>query len=354
MTAEAQAMHDELMTNCQDRFDDLVARGKSEDDAIAGVIESLKGMEEVVAAYPKKRACDDTVRDECDECDEDDGECVVRIGAEGLAALDYDVRNCDLQLEAYNGTDIVVRYDRDDGVSLDVRREGDCLRIATDGQERHRAVNDCESLMGALRGLVSHWINDFGSTDVTVSVPSELALRLNARSASGDIEAEGVRLTEADIGTASGDIKLRAPMDTRMSRLKLATASGDVAFRASADGISIKTMSGDIDGGCDCERLDCGSVSGDIKLEAACGEANLKSVSGDVRMKCELRAPRNIDAQSTSGNVRVSLPADANVRLSANTVSGSVRNAFSDSADPDATRVRAKSVSGNVDISKAR
>lgn len=35
MTEEVQAMRDELMDNCQQRYEDLVAQGRSEDEAIA-------------------------------------------------------------------------------------------------------------------------------------------------------------------------------------------------------------------------------------------------------------------------------------------------------------------------------
>ena len=56
MNGEVQAIHDEVMNNCQERFGDLLARGLTEDEAVAAVVESLKGMEEVLAGYPRRQA----------------------------------------------------------------------------------------------------------------------------------------------------------------------------------------------------------------------------------------------------------------------------------------------------------
>ena len=52
MTDEVQAL--ETMSNCQERYQDMTSRGLSDDDAIAAVVESLKGMEDVISQYPKK------------------------------------------------------------------------------------------------------------------------------------------------------------------------------------------------------------------------------------------------------------------------------------------------------------
>lgn len=55
MTDEVQALYDETMSNCQERYQDMTSRGLSDDDAIAAVVESLKGMEDVISQYPKRK-----------------------------------------------------------------------------------------------------------------------------------------------------------------------------------------------------------------------------------------------------------------------------------------------------------
>ena len=49
MNEETAAIRDEVMDYCQERYQDLVNSGMTEDDAVAAVIESLKGMEDVLA-----------------------------------------------------------------------------------------------------------------------------------------------------------------------------------------------------------------------------------------------------------------------------------------------------------------
>ena len=51
---ETRALHEELLNNCLDHYEDLVSRGMSETEAIDAVVESLKGMKEVIDEYPKK------------------------------------------------------------------------------------------------------------------------------------------------------------------------------------------------------------------------------------------------------------------------------------------------------------
>ena len=51
---ETRALHDELMINCQEHYQDLIASGMPEDEAAAAVMDSLSGMQEVVDQYPRR------------------------------------------------------------------------------------------------------------------------------------------------------------------------------------------------------------------------------------------------------------------------------------------------------------
>ena len=48
ISAEVQAIKDEVMNNCQERYEDLLAQGLSEDEATGAVVESLKGRVTVI------------------------------------------------------------------------------------------------------------------------------------------------------------------------------------------------------------------------------------------------------------------------------------------------------------------
>ena len=64
---ETRALHEELMNNCQEHYQDLIGRGLSEDEAVSEVVESLKGMKDVIAQYPKKTAGSSSFTENGDE-----------------------------------------------------------------------------------------------------------------------------------------------------------------------------------------------------------------------------------------------------------------------------------------------
>ena len=51
---ETLALHEELMNNCQEHYADLVARGETPEDALEIINDSLNGMKEVIAEYPRR------------------------------------------------------------------------------------------------------------------------------------------------------------------------------------------------------------------------------------------------------------------------------------------------------------
>ena len=53
-TDETVALHDEILQNCQERYADLTAGGMTADEATKAVIDSLNGMQEMLADYPRK------------------------------------------------------------------------------------------------------------------------------------------------------------------------------------------------------------------------------------------------------------------------------------------------------------
>lgn len=55
MNEETSAIRDEVMDNCQERYNDLVASGMDEDEAISAVVESLSGMEDVLRPYKRRK-----------------------------------------------------------------------------------------------------------------------------------------------------------------------------------------------------------------------------------------------------------------------------------------------------------
>ncbi|MGW7354220.1 DUF4097 family beta strand repeat-containing protein [Streptomyces sp. NPDC054784] len=117
------------------------------------------------------------------------------------------------------------------------------------------------------------------STDATVYGGLD---RMEFRSVSGDLDADGVRELRAD--TTSGDIRA----DRVTEEINAQTVSGDIAV-------------GLYDG----RRAALGTTSGDITVQAtngADGHVSARSVSGDVRVFGARHL--NVNAHTVSGRVR--------------------------------------------------
>ena len=123
MTEEVQAMRDELMDNCQQRYEDLVAQGRSEDEAIALVVESLKGMEEVIGAYPRSRSA----ASHAQETDEDGRE--LYFPAAQVKRVDVNLLSQDIALVPGQGDQVVVHLKGKEGIHLNARLAGETLYI---------------------------------------------------------------------------------------------------------------------------------------------------------------------------------------------------------------------------------
>ena len=142
MTDEVQALYDETMSNCQERYQDMTSRGLSDDDAIAAVVESLKGMEDVISQYPKKAAApekdeasqtDDGWNDTAKEADEDDERTDFAFHPADIKRIEMTMVCDDVHLEESPDGDVHVRFEDVEGAKASICRiEGGVLRVCRD------------------------------------------------------------------------------------------------------------------------------------------------------------------------------------------------------------------------------
>ena len=83
-TEEVQVLYEQVLLDCQERYSDLVKDGMDEDEAIAAVVESLKGMDEILKDYP--------VREQPEEQMESSGEqapekCALNLPADEVESI---------------------------------------------------------------------------------------------------------------------------------------------------------------------------------------------------------------------------------------------------------------------------
>lgn len=204
---------------------------------------------------------------------------------------------------------------------------------------------------GAALGVGPAWIS-FGRTpQVAARIRCPEDADLDCTSASADVSAQG-RLGEVEVKTASGDVSVE-----RVTGLRVQSASGDVRA-ATVDGDArLQTVSGDVRLGTVAGAVSATLVSGDLAIDAASTDLSARTVSGDQRIGAIREG--QIKLQSVSGDVRVGIRRGTRLHLDVNSTSGDVSSELdvkdtpSDAPGRSEARLVAKTVSGDVEITRA-
>ena len=358
---ETAAIRDEVMNNCQERFADLVNSGVSEDDAITAVIESLKGMDDVLAPYKRKhhrrgKADEldelDELEDELDEeLDElEDSEKDLVFAASEIHQIDLSLVNEDVRLEESDDDMYHVRWDADEnpqiaaclvnGMLRITRLPGEWdkkntardfrldvsgaknARVTINGQEVHfdekgRVVEDVmdgvgsmmENLGRSLSRLFGGIRNSISSGDgVTIQVPENAIPHVKLLTTSGDIDVQDVALTDLNVTSTSGDINIDLDEDQHLSLVELRTTSGDIEVSAFAETVMISSTSGDAEVEGRIGKLTANTISGDIDMRADVKNMTFKAVSGDVDLTFNSVEIRDVRGSTISGDIDIDLP----------------------------------------------
>ena len=400
MNEEVQALKDEVMNNCQERYNDMIARGLSEDEATAAVVDSLKGMEEVISQYPRKKAEEDDFDedepdDDDDEDEDEDTEVDHTFDPESIRMIRVNLISDDVTVESSFDDRIHVCYDREDLPNLEVRREGNVLVVERSEGSGNRHIHMDFNGKGMKWDSFSDMFKDIGrmiagsgigftSGRVTISLPKGHALAFEGHTTSGDMELIDVALTDATLESMSGDLML----DTRgadqvqrirvidadrgsrinirmeddeenqqveglgMNRVKLKSSSGDIEVNARCNELSVETMSGDVDITSSSDRARISTVSGDLNARGSWREVQVKTISGDAELTVWDDRLESVTSQTTSGDLTIRLPESlrGQARVDLHTVSGDCRNRFGTPEGPAKVVVQAKSVSGDVTV----
>ena len=337
---EVAAIRDEVMNNCQERYQDLVSSGVGEDDAVAAVIESLKGMEEVLAPYRKKvhRPAEDL--DDMD--DEASGEQHASFASYLVSKIDMALVNEDIKLEASEDDFYHVLWNADENPLVNVelhndllritRRPGDAVKMNKDGNIEYHHKDDTsdfvrtekgkieinmDSIEGMLKSVGNslknafsnlHITVGFGDSAITIQIPENAIPHVKLLTASGDIHVENVGLTDLSSTSTSGDINVSLDEDQHLERIDLRTTSGDMDVSAFADRMSITSTSGDVEVEGRVNDLTVNTISGDIDVRADVAYMHFKAISGDVDMAFESYEIREVRGSTISGDIDIDLP----------------------------------------------
>ena len=354
MNEEVSAIRDEVMNNCQERYIDLVNSGMSDDDAIAAVIESLKGMDEVLAPYKRR---DQAVNNH----DGAHSQQNAVFAADQVNAIDLHLVNEDVHVERSEDEAYHVVWDADENPLIDTELKNGTLtikRLPEDERTPRRGdvdagfdenmsefvrtgkgrieinIDGIESAMKSLGNSIRNIFSKgnmnihfgFEGTSVTVQVPQNAAPHLRMLTTSGDMDVRQVGLAGLSLVSTSGDIDVDLNEDQHMERIELRTISGDMNVNVFADCMNVSSTSGDVEVEGRVNDLSVSTISGDVDVRADVVNMTFKAVSGDVDMTFDSEEIRQVRGSTISGDIGIELPDGiGNIAISTQTRSGDVK-----------------------------
>ncbi len=363
---EVLSIRDEIMNNCQERYDNMIASGYSDEEALGAVAESLKGMDEVLKDYPRKpQFTDADFSKENKNAEKKEGD--VCIEWDILRGLRIDVRSADVEILATEGRQ-TLELVQGTATYLDARMEGDTLvvlqRLRTDqAQQEEPKDSGILGMIARLIGSAIRAIPDGEECRVKVMLPADQLRKAQVQTISGDITFE-VSADQIDLQTTSGELDVSVPDNKAFSdekcfgdgpaaeapEMKARSISGDIDVRGCFRAAALSSTSGDIDFAGSGAELTMKTVSGDIEADTVSASVTGGSVSGDITLTVK-NSSGEIRLDSVSGDIELEVPnAGGGIRAEAGSRSGSV-NYYNVSLRDDAPlKVRVKTVSGDVTV----
>ena len=340
MNEEVAAIRDEVMNNCQERYNDLVCSGVGEDDAVAAVIESLKGMEDVLAPYKKARRSAEVVEDTDDE---EPTEKHASFASYLVNKIDVALVNEDVRIEASDDEFYHVIWNEDENPLVNVelhndllritRRPGDAVKMNKDGNIEYHHKDDSSDFVRTEKGKIEIDMDSIGRAmksvgekmklifsdgvkisigkaagEITIQVPENAIPHVKLLTASGDIHVEDVGLTDLSVTSTSGDVNVSLEEDQHLERIDMRTTSGDMEISSFADRMNITSTSGDVEVEGRVNDLTVNTLSGDIDVRADVVYMHFKAISGDVDMAFDSDEIREVRGSTISGDIDIDLP----------------------------------------------
>jgi DUF4097 and DUF4098 domain-containing protein YvlB len=250
----------------------------------------------------------------------------------------------DLVIHTDATSETVVEVDGKDADDVLVDQRGDEIRVVA---KQNRA-----GFFGSSQQLTVH-----------VSLPHDS--RLSTKLGSADVRVVG-RLGETMLKTGSGDVRIDAigaeafietgsgdvQVEVVDGPLQVKSGSGDVALDRLGGPATVSTGSGNVLINVATEPVQVKSGSGDMRVRVAEQDVALSTASGDLVIDRMHRG--QLAAKNVSGDIRVGIPAGIPVWTDISSMTGTVRSDLEGAGQPaegqDYIELRAKTVSGDVQL----
>ena len=369
LTIRNAEIQQEILQHTLDRYDDLIASGKTEQEAYD---EAVSGIGDVSGLYAHKQAAQQSVPAAQPRAfpappapdaprpaaDDPDGRRKKRLPGWAIALICVGAALIVLVL---NFAGSAVRTLRLGALSIGGYTYDNAGRYQTAARSGFGSEVSASSLPG-IRELEIHWLS--GAVYLTESDTGTLSFQEDY---SGDNDDYRMRYyTDGDTliiqpcksrhfgGFDLPDKALTVFLPNDLQDISVTTVSADVELLGGyAEDLSVSTTSGDILGpGLQAQDYTLETVSGEIRLTALPAdrsELSCQTVSGNAEITCT-GYPDEADFNGVSGNFILRLPEGCLYELDFNTVSGtSTTNRFR----PGGSRVckiTAETVSGDVTL----
>jgi DUF4097 and DUF4098 domain-containing protein YvlB len=248
--------------------------------------------------------------------------------------------------------DIEVDATRESGVEVElIAHDEESQRLVDDarielrdhGQGRPTVVVDVPQKKGFSFQI-------FGRSGIECRIRCAPESGLSAKTKSADVDVRGV-LGGLNVQTASGDVEV----DRVSGGVNVKSASSDFSAR-DVGAVNVQSASGDIDIEIARGPVNVTTVSGDITIGEAYDNVNANTVSGDQSHDAVMQGI--VAAGSVSGDVTIAVRRGSKAFLDCTTVSGDTSSELEMTGDAPAgdgpmVEIRAKTVSGNIRITRA-
>jgi hypothetical protein len=260
--------------------------------------------------------------------------------------------------EVQGTTEVEIRLNAGD-IQVDATLDGSVtVELLAHDDEAQQLVDEARVELQGNRVLVDvpqkrggfSFGNLFGRQGISCRVRCPEGSLLTARTRSADLTVRGA-IGGMNVATASGDVEV----DRVEGGVNVKSASADFSAR-DVGPVNVVTASGDIDIEVVRGPANVSTASGDVTIGAAYDNVNSNTVSGDQTHDAVMRG--NVALNSVSGDVTVGVRRGSRVFLDCNTVSGDTSSELELSAEPATgdgplVEIRAKTVSGDIKITRA-
>ncbi len=339
-TACGKDLYDELLQNTLERYDEELARGRSERDAYEVAIASIGNMEPIVRKTSKRS-----------------GKRLILCAAAVICLLAIVVTGCAVtSIEYYDDASSYLVGDasfQDEIHSLEINWvSGEVKLSAYDGDEITLTETGAKTEDQKMRYLVKNGVLHIqyqasginigwsGAKTLEVKIPREMAQDLQngeLELAGADASIDGFGFASFEIETASGNV---TATDCAFGSFEADTASGDYKLENCAIG-----------------SVEMSAASGNTVIEGAVRSVEFDSASGNLTIRSN-ETPKKLSIDTASGNIKLTIPSSSEFSCEYETASGEVEfNGFAGNYREDeficgnsANEYEIDTASGNITI----